>query len=256
VGGGGAAGTGGTGGTGNVGGTGNAGGTGGIPTTWPNCGPASGLPIKLYTTLNDAASIQSPANGTGPGTHNPSSAFATGACGAGFLLDASGEYVSYPGDNIELSAGTIDFWYVPDDPETDPRIMDFFATSDFTNGGIKISKRSGTEGNTFEVVLVTEGGVGHPTRVSPDWYTFVQGKPIRITVVWSTGMSPAGAPAVSVWFDKSEVTSFVTRAQLPITMPTTAPAAIYVGAEKKADPTPANGVIDEFKIFSAPLAIQ
>ncbi|MCC6898666.1 MAG: hypothetical protein IT377_06805 [Polyangiaceae bacterium] len=256
TGGSGGSGAGGAGGAGgNSGGAGGTGGTGGT-TPWPSCGFVSGLPIKLHTTLNDAPSVKAPNAGTGPGVSNPTDAFAPGACSAGFLLDDSGEFVSYPMSNIKLGSGTIDFWYVPDDPETLDKIYNLFATANWNQGGIKIRKASLSNLNQFEVILVDDKQTFHFTKIAHDQYTFVVGQPIRITVAWSTGQTPAGAPAVRVWFDKVEVKTFVERAKYPIAMPTSVSGSLYVGAEKESDPTPANGVVDEFKIFGAPLAPQ
>jgi len=173
------------------------------------------------------------------------------------LLDEAGEHISFPMANIKLASGTIDFWYVPDDPETLDKIYNLFATASFsTQGGIKIRKANLSNGNQFEVILVDALANAHFTKIAPEQYTFVVGQPIRITVAWSTALTPVGSPAVRVWFDKKEIQTFVERAKYPLTLPSSVTGSLYVGAEWASDPTPANGAIDDFKIYSAPLAPQ
>lgn len=83
-------------------------------------------------------------------------------------------------------------------------------------------------------------------------YSFAAQTPVRITVAWNlTG--PASSPAVWIFFDKVEASSYSARAQLPIATPkmNTATGKIFVGADSGVDPVPAMGLIDDFKIYGA-----
>lgn len=217
----------------------------------------NGPPLKLHSTLNDLAAITTPAAGKGPGSAVPNDDFHGAKCENGLLIDAANEYVEFPlSGNIDFTKGTIDFWYVPKAAETDNQVHNLFATSGWNavgEGGIKIRKADSMNANEFTVYFKDPAGGIHKTSVPEGNYSFAANQPVRITVAWSL-LSPAGAPAVSIFFDKVEPSKYSSRATLPITTPIgNVTGKIYVGAEKASDPTPANGIIDDFKIYGATL---
>ncbi len=222
---------------------------------WPACGFVSGLPIKLYTTLDNAAEIKNPMKGAGPGTAVPDDDFKSAQCGNGLLIDAGAEHVEYPmAPNLNLNAGTIDFWYMPDDLHTDGLVHNLFATGDVdSKGGIKLTK---TASNLLQFTLVNSSLIAHPTSIGPSDYAFKVGSLIRITIAWSSNTSPPGAPAVRIWLDKVEAKKFAEGpAKYPLSMSGISTAgSIFLGALGANDATPANGIIDDFKIYGAALA--
>jgi hypothetical protein len=133
---------------------------------------------------------------------------------------------------------------VPDDPKPSTR-SDLFATPVSTQGGIASERTS--NGNQFEVIRDAQGNLTSP-RSRPT-STAVVGRAIRITVAWSTALTPVGSPAVRVWFDKRD--HDLRRTGKALTLPSSVTGSLDVGA--RWTPTPANGAIDDFKI-TAPLA--
>lgn len=256
--GGGAGGAGGTGGGagGASGGTGGGGGTGVV--AWPDCGKVSGPPLLLHSTLNDYPSITNLFVGNGNGDAFPNDDFHGGKCESAILIDGPNERVEFPqSGNIDFSKGTIDFWYVPKTAETDNAIHNLFATGGWSvagEGGIKIRKADSSNSNEFTVYIVDPTGFFHKTSVPEANYSFTANKPVRITVAWSLS-GPVGAPAVSIFFDKVAPAKYGARAALPIVTPIgNAAGKIFVGADKASDPSPANGLIDDIKIYGATLA--
>jgi len=245
---GGSGGTTGTGGAAGAGGVAGAGGTGGV-TGWTHCGaPPQGTPL-FYSTLDDLASIQSPAVGDGSGANAvPDNLFFTAQCGNGIAIQGAGQYVAIKQTNIALDKGSLDFWIKPNWNHTDNMVHNLFATAAWNLGGIKIRKADNSNSNHFQVQLVDANQTVHETAVAPTQYSLSQGVLTRITIFWSFGTQ---GPNTMIWFDKVPVAKY---AQQPIgskaAPSTNASAMLTIGADGTGDQSPANALIDDFKIYT------
>lgn len=249
---GGASGGGGTGGVSGSSGTGGAaggGGTAGAPPTWPDCGaPPQGTPL-FYTTLNDFASIQTPAVGDGSGAEAvPNNLFYFAKCDKGIGIQGANQYAAFKQTNIQLDKGSLDFWIKPNWSHTDNLIHNLFATANWQQGGISVRKADNQNSNRLQIKLVDGSQQSYETNIESNQYSLTAGTLTRITLFWSFVTS---GPNVSVWFDKVPVASYATRPTGNKTVPTNDTSAKFtIGADGTNDPNPANALIDDFKIYT------
>ena len=245
------AGGGGSGGGGTGGASGGAGGSGGTGGGGFACGPKASATALLYTTLDDAGSITSPASGSGMGASHsttPTDDFLGGACGSAIQLDETNEYVRFrQAMNFDYAQGTIDFYYQPSYASTDGNNHPLFGTSDFSNGGIRIRKAAANNNNNLQVIIVDASAGIHETQVAPADTPFSPGTWVRVTISWD---SAAAGQAVRIYFDGVEAT-YVSTVNGGFPMPSArGDEFVYIGAfDDRMNQGPSSGLIDDFKIY-------
>lgn len=234
-----------------MGGSAGAGGSSGVL-----CGPQSGTTPVIYTTLDDAASVLSPAVGDGTGASLiPNDGFVAGLCGQALRIDDTGELVSYAqvvgnSPQFDYDLGAIDFWYQPGFDHTDGLNHHLFGTEDFSTGGIRIRKAAANNGNNFQVIFFNGAGGLFETQVAPSDYRLSPGQWVRITVSWNTQRS---GNAVRIFFDAQEAT-YATTAKGPFSMPpASSNDSMFLGAWHGGDPEVADGLLDDFKLYTSEL---
>lgn len=234
---GGSAGSSGAGGSSGASGTGGAGGTGGSP---PNgCGSQHLSATLLYTTLNDAASIVTPAMiENGVGTH-AGGEFGDGYCdNHGFRVNAAGQYASFlAAQNLDLQSGTIDFFFRPGFDKLDNQTHRLLGVP----GKFQVLK-TGSPANS----LIVGMGSMPLAEVASSNLPFVQDQWVRITIMWQCAVTDV----VNIWFNGQPATT-ANEVAGPITPPALSLSdELFLGAFSPNDSSFANGVFDDFKVYT------
>ena len=259
---GGSAGTGGASGSGGSAGTGGSGGTGGgSPTCHAGSRPSG---VLLHTTLDDAASITTPAAGDGTGsafTTTPVDDFVPALIGNGIRLDAPNEDVGYrqrvgTTANVNFQTGAIDFCYRPGYAHTDGVDHALFGSTTFGGGnpgGIRIRKAGASNTNHFQVIYTDSTGAFGETGVPPTSFSWTAGQWVRVTVSWDFTVG-ASERNIRVFFDGVEASvPPATASTGPASMPMPATDEfIVIGSFRQQTWNP-DGVIDEFYTYGTPI---
>lgn len=235
---------------------GSAGGAeGGSGGTLADCGPrsAGASPLLLYTTLDDRAAVLTPEQSEGMGSLSALGAadFVPGICGGALRIDEPGEVVRYSSANIDFGEGTLDFYYQPFSQQTDGRNHNLFGTSPYgmiDGAGLRVRKAAA--GDHFQVLFVDALGDRHDLSVAPENYPFEPGTWTRVTITWDVRVG-IDEQSLRVYFDGVE--AVYEDAPLGVITPPSLVALdgeLSIGAWSETDEAPADGLIDDFKIYS------
>jgi parallel beta-helix repeat protein len=161
---------------------------------YPHISARAQTPPLLYTTLDNAASVSSPASGTGTGSSvqtTPANDFVTGKAGNGVRIDASGEYVRFAQtdgsvQNVELDQGTVDLWYQPSYAHTDGLRHSIVGIGTWGSGGIFLEKNNASNNNNLTVYTFDSSGNFKPTNVPPSSYSWQAGDWVHLRLTWDT----------------------------------------------------------------------
>jgi hypothetical protein len=237
--------------------------TDGAPTDASTDGPSidTGPPTGdlLWLTLEDATSIAVPAIGNGTGSSystNPVDDFTVGQTGNGLRVDEEGEFLQLVQQtNINWNVGTIDFFFLPDGTQHDGvNHVLFSSTNASSRGGFLCRKASREDSNAFEVVFFDESGapVGQAS-LSASSYAFTPGTWLNIRVTWDFSVDE-DEQNVRIYLDGTEATYAITTMG-PASMPlAAADEHLRFGVSSTADESPADGVLDEIRIFGSVMA--
>ena len=219
-----------------------------------------------YSTLQDSASVTSPFVGNGTGTTQTGMSYADGRYGQGAVFNSVSDEIAVvvqPGAglaNIEFDRGRIEFWYKPNNAHTDNAqhyLFDIDSDNvDYNSTRIRIKKESNTScggcenGLTAEVTDAT--GFARGITILYTNYSWRAGDWVHLALEWDS-------------FDATDnIRAYMNGIQLvPVAVANgvftmnaeTASGVIRIG-NKAVSPGSwsADGIIDEFKIYSAPLA--
>jgi hypothetical protein len=222
------------------------------PTTGPTPTPL------LYTTLDNAAAVSAPVNGTGTGASvqtTPPNDFVPGFLNNGLLINGPQQYASFQEtdgvtQNVNLATGSVDFWYQPAYASADGiahRLFDI-GPAPGQPGSIGLYKRVGSLNNDLWLWVVSPNGTQMYTGVPATSYSWTAGQWVEIRVTWDSTV-PAGTQNAHIYINGQEPT-YEFAATGPFTMP--APSTsnfIYLGASSPTDANTATGILDEFKIY-------
>ncbi len=219
--------------------SGGSAGSGGSSVT---CGSTDSA-LLLYTTCDDDTSIQTPAQGVGPGIATVHG-YEGGVCGNAARIDGDGYGITYPkSGNVDFTRGTLDFHFRPDASNTDGVRRGFFHVENSTAaGGLGVEK---TAGDAFEV-SANDGSTFLATTVPSSNYAWQKGQWVHITVTWDF-TQPPGSVAMRVFFDGVEA-NYSKTGKTPLGISSAAGGeSIHFGS--RGDVFPAGGLLDEIKVF-------
>ncbi|RJP45618.1 LamG domain-containing protein, partial [Candidatus Parcubacteria bacterium] len=213
--------------------------------------PAVGT-LLLYTTLDSANAITAPMTGTGAGASlTGAPAFVTGQIGQAVNIDASQKYarlqqIAGTTQNVELTRGTIEFWYKPLSPHTDGVMRQIVSTGLWgTPGTVSLLKRGGTN-NELSAFIFPVGGGFREVNIPSTSYSWNANQWVKLRVTWDA----AASQLLRVYVNDVEKTGTGSNAG-PITVPAeSASNYIYIGTRDPAETNHANGAIDELRIWS------
>lgn len=212
----------------------------------------------LYTTLNSLASVTTPQNGSGTGASVktvPTNNFVPAHVGNGINIDASGEYVRFlqisgSVKNIELTRGTINFWYRPTYVPTDGLRHDIFATGSNDQAGyISLIKRPTAGNNDLWLRMIDSNLVEHSFSVPINSYSWVANSWVNVRFTWNT--TAFGQPVFKLYLNGQNLTPRSGEPIGPLTMPAESSTKyIFIGASSGSTTgAVANGIIDEFSVY-------
>jgi hypothetical protein len=114
-------------------------------------------------------------------------------------------------------------------------------------------KASNNNGNALQFLIVDANGTLGEWGVAGAGYSMNAGEWYRITVSWS--LSPNSPPEAHVYLDGVELTVTTPPTQALNLPPADATGRMFIGAFNGTVDPPwhANGVIDDFVIYSAPI---
>jgi hypothetical protein len=186
----------------------------------------------LYTTLDDDGAIANPVVGTGPGTY--AGTFEPGPCGGALRLDPANHYVRYPApSNINLTTGTADFYFRPAFSPNDGLVHHLLAIP----GRFLVTI---DQVGNFIVGVGSNVALVVPAANVP----FVQDQWVRVTVIWKF---QATGDTAWVYFDAVGAGGQTNPGPFPVAAIND--LGVFIGATGEQDPTTANGVFDDFKIY-------
>jgi hypothetical protein len=209
--------------------------------------------------------VTEPVAGDGTGASvatQPENDFHEGYCQPSAVqIDASAEYVRYQQEvagtdddyaNINFTVGTVDFFFKPAFDETDGKNHFLFVALSSDNSGFRMRKAALENNNNFQFTVLDEGALAGEAQVAPDKLPFTSGTWVRITVTWD--FSEVMGQQVHVYFDGAEAT-YVDDGGTVEDIVFTGPVPetdeyIWIGNSPDGA-LPANGMIDDFKIYSA-----
>jgi hypothetical protein len=215
--------------------------------------------ILYWSTLDDLASLTSPAVGNGAGAQvqtMPADDFVPALSGQGLQLDEDGERAGIAlQDNFDPSQGTVDFCYQPFADHTDDQNHPFFGVG-IGGGGMGnmpafITLRKAASNNMYALQLIaSDGNQFLQWEVPGSAYSLNANTWYRVTVAWSF---QAGQQAEAhLYLDGVELTPMNPPSGM-LTMPTPgAMSGILVGAIRNQT-WHANGILDELVIYDAPI---
>jgi N-acetylglucosamine-6-sulfatase len=211
----------------------------------------------LYTTLDDIASVSNPVNGTGAGSSivtTPANDFVPGHIGNGINIDAAAEYVRFvqisgATKNIELSKGTIDFWYEPNYNKNDGvshRIFGFGTRNG--KGSFGLYKRTAGFGNDLYVVFIDSQSKNHETTIVPGSFNWSAGQWVNLRITWDS-TAGAGIQNTRIYMNGQEMQyQSISTGSFPMPAENSS-AYIYIGSVAVNESKTASGILDEVEIY-------
>ncbi len=222
-----------------------------------------GIQPLLYTTLDNALAVSSPVNGIGAGSvisTTPTNDFVVGGVGNGIRIDGANEFVSFvetngTTNNVNLTAGTIDFWYQPFYANTDGISHRIFSIGNRNAAGsIALYKRTATYNNDLYVQVMDAAGGPHVTTVPTAAYGWSANQWVELRITWDSTVA-TGVASIHVYLNGIEVTAYSTLATGGFAMPLPSTSqTIYIGSVSNVETNAATGVLDEFKIYFGAIA--
>jgi len=219
--------------------------------------PADGT-LLLYITLDNSSSVTSPQTGTGAGASLAGTpTFVAGQVGQAMNIDANQEYARFQlmdgvRQNAELTKGTVEFWYKPNYNHNDGLRHNIFSIGSFGSpGSITLVKGGGNELGLF--YFDSTGTGKEASEISGSNYSWTAGQWVKIRATWDFTVS-SGIQNTRIYLNDTERTyGFTTTG--PVSMPAESMSQhIYIGNRSTTDGNHADGVFDEFKIWSGALA--
>ena len=210
--------------------------------------------LLWHSTLQDAAAAETPDVGTGAVVTGASAA--AGRFGQGLLFDAVGELVDViSSGDIDVNRGAVEFWYEPAYDHADGlahRLWGYRVDADHQLVFRKLQAAQG-ESLSFELWNGPTAATDHTTvRIAPGTFSFRAGEWVHLRVTWDKD-APLG----------QEARIFVNGVELAHTdlandwnpLPASWPdgGTLRLGADSNGTSS-ANGVIDEFHLYSSPVA--
>lgn len=244
--------------------------TSGAPTSTPTSTPTPVGPTStptpspfLATTLDNLSAVTTPASGTGTGavvSTLPANDFVLGQSVNGIKIDAGTEHVKFQQtngtvQNVEMDQGTIDFWYKPTYSHTDGARHSIIGIGSFgVPGGVFIEKNNLSNSNYFSVYIFDSAGIRKETGINTSNYSLSPNTWVNIRVTWDTRTT---GQMVKVYFNGVSVASYSVVSNGSITMsPESTMQYIYLGNRSDTAAIPANGIIDEVKIYGTVIPLS
>lgn len=214
---------------------------------------AGELPI-FYSTLDSAGTVSKLLT-------KPANDFVPGKVGKGLQLDAAGEYafvrqISNGKQNIELTRGTIDFWYKPNYSPNDGLRHDIFRVgTNLKPGTISLVKRRGGHGNELWLNLRDKDNNAKNVFVAGNVWNWAPNTWVNLRITWDTTVA-ANELTAHLYLNGVELPQDAPQLRGPFPMPNeSATENIYIGSgSTQTTGQVADGVIDEFKIFDRALS--
>lgn len=170
--------------------------------------------LLFHSTLDDAASVTSPAVGTGAGASlltSPANDFTAGRVGNAIRLDSISEYVRFKQTdgntkNVELDRGTLDFWFQPTYNHTDGQKYRIFGMGNWgAPGGWGMGKHNTSNGNALYIhKFGPSGNMEAINTVSSSNYSWNANDWINVRVTWDWKAAP-GVQNVRMYFNGVEI---------------------------------------------------
>jgi hypothetical protein len=189
----------------------------------------------------------------------PANDFVAGHLGNGIQINSNNEYARFTltdgvTQNVELDTGTIDFWFKPAYAHTDGKrhtLVSIGAVGQTTTG-LDIEKNNSLNGNEFSVRVSNGNGPVRGTGVASTNYSFTANQWIQIRVTWNFADS---SRAIRIYFNGVEAGSY---SYNTIPYPYSLGAEnstqyVYLGQRAATGTFPANGVLDELRIYNVAL---
>ncbi len=208
--------------------------------------------LTWYSTLQDAGAVTTPNVGSGGVITN--SDFAVGRYGTAARFDAAGEFITIPKDtNLDLSKGTVEFWYQPSTAHDDGAAHRLWGYSLDASHYIFLQKENA--GGTPVNGLRFEFRNGTPTdvtsvMVAATEYSWRAGDWVHVRATWDDTAAPGERARLFINGVEPVHTEPLTNYS-SVGMPTT--GVILIGADSVGT-RPANGLVDEFRIYSTATA--
>ena len=205
--------------------------------------------LTWYSTLQDAGAVTTPDVGSGGVITN--SDFAVGRYGTAARFDAAGEFITIPRDtNLDLSKGTVEFWFQPTFAHTDGVAHRLWGYSFDAGNFFFLQKEGGTapvDGLRFRI---SRAGVNTDVTVASTDYSWRALDWVHFRVTWDE--SAPLADQVRLFVNGVEpVHTDPVSAYVSAGMPTT--GSILIGADSNGNRS-ASGLVDEFRIYSSAAA--
>jgi len=208
--------------------------------------------LTWYSTLQANAQVSAPDVGSG-GSLGPSMTgadFVTGRFGNAARFDAVNKYVSIPRDtNLDLSKGAVEFWYQPSTAHDDGVEHRLWGYSFDASNFFFLQKENAAGSNALRF-RIERGGTDTDVVIASTDYSWRAFDWVHVRVTWDE--SAALSDQVRVFLNGVEpVHTDPVNPYVSAGMPTT--GSILIGADSNGN-RPAGGLVDEFRIYSAPAA--
>ncbi len=201
----------------------------------------------LYTSLDDAFAVQTPALGASGELSDANATFINGRCDKALSTIGTLAFASYPEDqSLSYAAATISFWIAPDYAHDDGTRHLLAKTSGFgtTVGGMQIVKSGQGDNNRFIVELASDVE-SYSAVVEPDKYSLAQGIWAHVVVTWDFGSG--ASDKIRIFFDG--IARSDTESGTPLSLTASPNQMLRIGSPDAAAPTEA--LIDDFKVYAS-----
>lgn len=236
--------------------------TGGPTSQLPNTPlPAPATGAILYTTLDDAASVLTPAAGAGIGAaiaSAPANDFVPARVANGFHADAIGERIllrQFDGtrQNVELERGTMEFLYRPAYSHNDNLKYTIAGTGSWgsppSRGSLHFGKHNNSNGNDIFLIFFDAAGTRYEHNVRAANYGWRAGDWLLVRITWDFSVAP-GVQNLHLYLNGTELPLTGQVARGPQQVPAEkASEMLYIGSRDTAGSIIPNGVYDEFRIY-------
>ncbi|MGD8897286.1 MAG: LamG domain-containing protein, partial [Acidobacteriota bacterium] len=207
--------------------------------------------LLWHSTLENAAAVTSPDVGTGGavgGTASP----ATGRYGQGYLFDAIGEQVTATSSgDFDFNRGAVEFWFKPSYDHGDNvnhRLWGYRVADDFQF----IAQKAATNGLRFRILNGPLAADLIVYQVSSADYSWRAGDWVHLRFTWDKDSVLGGQ--LRIFMNGVELTTSnngSTYTPNPADWPDG--GTLRIGSDTNGN-SPASGVIDEFHVYSRPVA--
>jgi hypothetical protein len=207
--------------------------------------------LRWHSTLESAAAVTSPDVGT-PGVVGGTAGPAAGKYGQGFLFDAAGEEVTFTSNgDFSYRAGAVEFWFQPGyahDDGVEHRLWTYQVDTDHQF----IMRKQSTNQLLFEARNGPGGANWTWAQVAPADYSWRSGDWVHIRAIWDVA-APAGEQLRIYLNGVEPSTSDIGPVFAPLAADWPDGGTLRIGLDSVGN-NPAGGVIDEFHLYSTPVA--